>query len=70
MDTEILARIQFAFTVAFHYIYPPLSIGLGLIMVFFEGMYLKTKSRHYEVLTRSWLGTFCFCTERFKERSS
>ena len=33
MDVEILARIQFAFTIAFHYIYPPLSIGLGLIMV-------------------------------------
>ena len=58
MDTEILARIQFAFTVAFHYIYPPLSIGLGLIMVFFEGMYLKTKSKHYEVLTRFWLKIF------------
>ena len=32
MDVEILARIQFAFTIAFHYIYPPLSIGIGLIM--------------------------------------
>ena len=31
MDVEILSRIQFAFTVAFHYIYPPLSIGLGFI---------------------------------------
>jgi len=28
MDTEILARIQFAFTIAFHYIYQPLSIIL------------------------------------------
>ena len=42
MDVEILARIQFAFTIAFHYIYPPLSIGIGLIMVIFEGLYLKT----------------------------
>lgn len=58
MDTEILARIQFAFTVAFHYIYPPLSIGLGLIMVFFEGMFLKTGHKHYEVLTRFWLKIF------------
>ena len=31
METEILVRIQFAFTIGFHYIYPPLSIGLGLI---------------------------------------
>src|SRR6056297_296713 len=58
MDVEILARIQFAFTVAFHYIYPPLSIGLGLIMVFMEGMYLKTGNKQYEVLTRFWLKIF------------
>lgn len=58
MDTEILARIQFAFTVAFHYIYPPLSIGLGLLMVIFEGLYLKTGLKHYEVLTRFWLKLF------------
>jgi cytochrome d ubiquinol oxidase subunit I len=58
MDTEILARIQFAFTVAYHYIYPPLSIGLGLLMVIFEGLYLKTGHKHYEVLTRFWLKIF------------
>lgn len=58
MDVEILARIQFAFTVAFHYIYPPLSIGIGLIMVIMEGLYLKTGNKEYEVLTRFWLKIF------------
>ena len=58
MDTEILARIQFAFTIAFHYIYPPLSIGLGFIMVVTEGLYLKTGNKQYEVLTRFWLKIF------------
>ena len=58
MDTEILARIQFAFTVAFHYIYPPLSIGIGLIMAIFEGLYLKTGKKEYEILTRFWLKIF------------
>lgn len=58
MDVEILARIQFAFTIAFHYIYPPLSIGLGLLMVIFEGLYLKTGKKEYEVLTRFWLKIF------------
>jgi cytochrome d ubiquinol oxidase subunit I len=58
MDVEILARIQFAFTIAFHYIYPPLSIGIGLIMVIFEGLYLKTGKNEYEVLTRFWLKIF------------
>ncbi|MEM8527571.1 MAG: cytochrome ubiquinol oxidase subunit I [Bacteroidota bacterium] len=58
MDVEILSRIQFAFTISFHYIYPPLSIGLGLLLVFFEGMYLKTKNKMYEQLTRFWIKIF------------
>lgn len=58
MDVEILARIQFAFTIAFHYIYPPLSIGLGLVMVFFEGAYLHTGNKQYEQLARFWTRIF------------
>ncbi len=33
MDVLFLSRIQFAITIAFHYIYPPLSIGLGILLV-------------------------------------
>jgi len=58
MYTEILARIQFAFTIAFHYIYPPLSIGLGLILVIMEGLYLKTGNKLYEQMTRFWIKIF------------
>jgi len=58
MDVEILSRIQFAFTVAFHYIYPPLSIGLGLVLVVMEGMYLRTKNPEYEQMTRFWIRIF------------
>jgi len=58
MDIEILSRIQFAFTISFHYIYPPLSIGLGLALVVFEGMYLRTKDKHYEQLTKFWIKIF------------
>ena len=58
MDVEILSRIQFAFTVAFHYIYPLLSIGIGLLLVIFEGLYLKTKDPDYERLTRFWIKLF------------
>lgn len=58
MEVEILARIQFAFTVAFHYIYPPLSIGLGLLMVIMEGLYLKTGDKEYETLARFWTKIF------------
>jgi cytochrome d ubiquinol oxidase subunit I len=58
MDVEILARIQFAFTIAFHYIFPPLSIGLGVLLVVMEGMYLKTKDKDYEIMTRFWVKIF------------
>lgn len=58
MEVEILARIQFAFTVAFHYIYPPLSIGIGLILVIMESLYLKTGKKEYEILTRFWIRIF------------
>ena len=58
MDVEILSRIQFAFTVSFHYIYPPLSIGLGLCMVIMEGMFLKTGEKMYEDMTRFFTRIF------------
>ena len=58
MDVEILSRIQFAFTIAFHYIYPPLSIGLGVILVIMEGTYLKTKNKLYENMTKFWVKVF------------
>jgi len=58
MDVEILSRVQFAFTIAFHYIYPPLSIGLGLLLVIFESLYIKTKNKEYEILARFWTKIF------------
>lgn len=58
MDVEILARIQFAFTIAFHYIYPPLSIGLGVNMVIMEGLYLKTGNKLYEEMTKFFTRIF------------
>lgn len=58
MDVEILSRLQFAITIAFHYIYPPLSIGLGVFMVITEGMYLKTKDKFYEQMTKFWVKVF------------
>lgn len=58
MDTEILARVQFAFTVAFHYLYPPLSIGLGVILVVMEGIWLKTGNPLWHNMARYWTRVF------------
>lgn len=54
----MLSRIQFAMTSMFHYIYPPLSIGLGLFLVIIEGMYLKTKNPLYLQMTKFWVKIF------------
>lgn len=58
MNVEILARIQFAFTIAFHYIYPPLTMGLGLMLVLMEGTYLITKDRLYHRMAHFWTRIF------------
>lgn len=58
MDVVMLSRIQFAFTVAFHYLFPPLSIGLALMIVIFEGMYIKTANLLYKKVTVFWTRIF------------
>ena len=58
MSVELLARIQFAFTAAFHYLYPPLTIGLGLLLVMMEGMWLVTRRPIYHNMARFWTKMF------------
>ncbi len=58
MDVTLLSRIQFAATIAFHYLYPPLSIGLGVALVVMEGLYLKTRLPVYQQMTRFWVRVF------------
>jgi len=58
MDITLLSRIQFGLNICFHYLYPPISIGLGLILVIMEGMYLKTKNLKYREMTEFWIKIF------------
>lgn len=58
MDTEILARVQFALTIMFHYIYPPLSIGLGIVLVVIESIWLKTKNPLWLNMAKFWTKIF------------
>jgi cytochrome d ubiquinol oxidase subunit I len=58
MDVLTLSRIQFGATIAFHYIYPPLSIGLGVLLVVMEGLWLKTKNPVYHQMARFWTKVF------------
>jgi cytochrome d ubiquinol oxidase subunit I len=47
LDVVMLSRIQFALTIMFHYLFPPLTIGLGVVLVYLEGRYLWTKEIIY-----------------------
>ncbi len=58
MDAILLSRIQFGLTISFHYLYPPLSIGLGVILVIMEALYLKTRNPLFQQMTRFWVRIF------------
>lgn len=57
-DAEILARLQFAFTVSFHILFPTLTIGLAGFLVFFEARYLRSHDEAWLVLYRFWVKIF------------
>lgn len=48
MDAIFPARVQFALTAGFHFIFPPISIGLILVIVIIEFLYLKTENDIYK----------------------
>ena len=54
----LLSRLQFALTSGFHYIFPPLSIGLGLILVIIESIWLVTRKPVYHQMARFWTRVF------------
>jgi cytochrome bd ubiquinol oxidase subunit I len=58
LDVAVLARIQFALTIMFHYIFPPLSIGLGGLLVSLEWKFLRTHDRQYEMAAKFWTKIF------------
>jgi cytochrome bd ubiquinol oxidase subunit I len=58
MDAVTLSRIQFAITIMFHYLFPPLAIGMGAFLVFLEARYLKTKDPQFEAAAKFWTKIF------------
>src|SRR3977135_4532534 len=60
MDTTalILSRLQFAFTISFHIIFPAFSIGLAAWLTILEALHLTTDRPAYRVLFEFWLKIF------------
>jgi cytochrome d ubiquinol oxidase subunit I len=57
-DIVTLSRIQFAATIMFHYLFPPLTIGMGVILVYLEARYLWTREIIYETAAKFWTELF------------
>ena len=58
LDATLLARIQFAFTVAFHIIFPAFTIGLSSYVATLEGIWFFGGDRRYHQLARFWTKIF------------
>jgi cytochrome d ubiquinol oxidase subunit I len=58
LDMVFVARLQFAFTVAFHIIFPSFTIGLASYLAMLEGLWLKTRRDVYLKLYRFWVKIF------------
>lgn len=57
-DPVLLARIQFALTAMYHFIFVPLSIGLGLIVAVFETKYYRSQKPEDAAASRFWIKVF------------
>ena len=51
-------RLHFAFTITFHYIFPQLTMGLALLLVYLKTMALRTGDEHYNRSARFWARIF------------
>ncbi|MCE1228209.1 MAG: cytochrome ubiquinol oxidase subunit I [Firmicutes bacterium] len=51
-------RLQFGFTITFHYLFPQLTMGLALLIVVFKGLGLRTGNEAYHDLARFWIKVF------------
>ena len=58
MSVEILSRIQFALTISFHFVFPPMTIGLGLILVIMQTLRVWTGKPLYLEMARFWTKVF------------
>lgn len=61
LDPILLARIQFAFTISFHIIFPAFTIGLASYLAVVEGLWLKTKKPVYQEVYKFWIKIFAVC---------
>lgn len=58
VDSNTFSRVQFAFTIAFHIIFPAFTIGLSAFIATLEVIWLRTGREHFHLLARFWTRVF------------
>src|SRR5579875_882239 len=53
-NSVVLSRVQFAFTVAYHYLFPQLTMGLALLIVILKTLYIWRKNEQFNTAARFW----------------
>ena len=61
LDPILLARIQFAFTISFHIIFPSFTIGLASWLAVVEWRWIRTGNQIYQEIYRMWIKIFAIC---------
>ncbi len=61
LDPVLLARIQFAFTISFHIVFPAFTIGLASWLAVVEWRWLATGKAVYQEIYRFWVKIFAVC---------
>ena len=54
MTAELMHRLQFSFTITYHYLFPQLTMGLALLIVVLKSVALKTGSEQWDRAARFW----------------
>ena len=57
-DALLWHRIQFAFTITYHYLFPQLTMGLALLIVVFKSLALRLRDESYNEVARFWARIF------------
>ncbi|MCL4508145.1 MAG: cytochrome ubiquinol oxidase subunit I [Chloroflexi bacterium] len=57
-ESTLLSRLQFAFTLTYHYLFPQLTMGLALLLVILKTLYLHRRDERHNIAARFWARIF------------
>src|SRR5881275_1135608 len=62
-DATNLSRLQFAFTLTYHYLFPQLTMGLAFLLVLLKTLYIVRREERYNTAARFWARIFAITAQ-------